>query len=251
MSNTSDTTGGSGRWANDREAASRGVEREAQSARTEASHAAGTIRDEASKLVSGARQKAEEQVEHGKSAAASSLEDFTAAIRKASDELGERDQSMAANLVREAASGLEQASEALKGQSLQELTRSVAGFARRQPAAFLIGAALAGVALGRFARASGDHADREHLRGGSARPSDRASASSRSQRTSIPSDGLNHSDPEGAPITRVGSSGFEASRTTGAASRPTGAEFGSSGSSGTTGTEGLAGSSDMTKDFLR
>jgi len=196
MSNTSDTTGGSGRWADDREAASRGVEREAQSAREEAAGAAGTIRDEASKLVSGARQKAEEQVEQGKSAAASSLEDFTAAIRKASDEL-------------------------------------------------------AGVALGRFARASGDHADREHLRGGPARPSDRASASARSQRTSIPSDGLNHSDPVGTPITRVGSSGFEASRTTGAASRPTGAEFGASGSSGTTGTEGLAGSSPLTKDVLR
>lgn len=250
MSNPSDTAGGSGRWDEDREAASRGVEREARSARDEAAGAAGTIRDEASKLVSGARQKAEEQVEQGKSAAASSLEDFTAAIRKASDELGERDQSMAANLVREAASGLEQASEALKGQSLQDLTRSVAGFARRQPAAFLIGATLAGVALGRFARASSDHADADHLRGAS-RPGNRGSASARSRNTSIPSDGLNHSDPEGTPMTRLGSSGFEASRATEATPRPAGAGFGSSGASGITGAEGLAGHSNASKDTVR
>lgn len=131
--------------------------READSAREEASRAGQSVRSEASRLASGAKEKAMEQAEAGKSIAAENLNDFTAAVRKASEELGERDQSMAANLVREAASGLEQVAGAIQGKSVQELTRSVAGFARRQPAAFLIGAALAGVALGRFARASGEH----------------------------------------------------------------------------------------------
>lgn len=137
---------------------------DARSVRDEASKAAGTLKDEAARLASGVRRKAEERADEGLYAAASSLEDFTAAIRKASEELGERDQSMAAGLVRQAASGLEDASAAIKGKSLGDITHSLAGFARRQPAAFLIGAALAGVALGRFARASGDHADAEHLR---------------------------------------------------------------------------------------
>ncbi len=163
MSSTNFTPG-SERRSDDRTSTGDALSREAQSARSEASGAASELKDGASRLLSDAKSKAYEGVEKGKSAAVGSLEDFTAAIRKASDELGDRDQSMAAGLVRQAASGLEQASDALKGQNLSEITNSVAQFARRQPAAFLIGAALAGVALGRFARASSDHADGERLR---------------------------------------------------------------------------------------
>ncbi|WP_058601113.1 hypothetical protein [Aureimonas ureilytica] len=163
MSSTHNPTGAE-RWSDDRQTLSQAAEREGQSARNEASQASASLRDEASSLMSEARSKAYGTAESGKAAAASSLEDFSAAIRKASDELGERDQSMAANLVRQVAGGLEQASGALKGRDLQDVTRSVADFARRQPAAFLIGATLAGVALGRFARASGDHADADRVR---------------------------------------------------------------------------------------
>lgn len=143
------------------------VSREASSARDEAQKVKSTVADEASRLASSAREMAYEGVESGKAYAAGSLNDFTAAIKKASEELGERDQSMAANLVREAASGLEQVSGAIEGKSVQELTRSVAGFARRQPAAFLIGAALAGVALGRFAKASSEHSEGDYATSGS------------------------------------------------------------------------------------
>ncbi len=132
--------------------------RESEAMRDTASRAGEALRSEGAGLADSVRRRAVEGAEEGKAAAASSLSAFTAAIRKASDELGERDQSMAAGLARQAASGLEQAAEAIEGRSVQDLTRSVADFARRQPGAFLIGAALAGVALGRFARASGDHA---------------------------------------------------------------------------------------------
>jgi len=259
MSNTQDPTGSADRWNADRDAAARTLDREGASAREAASQAAGSIRDQAASLASGVRESAEAKAEGGLSAAASSLDDFTAAIRKASDELGERDQSMAAQIVREAASGLEQASGALKGKSVGEVTQSLAGFARRQPAAFLVGATLAGIALGRFARASSDHSDTAQLR--DAVP---GGASQRARSGSIPSNGLNHTDSEVAP-SRAGSSGFESARVNaapstgstsvsggGAASpaRPSGSELGVSGASGTTGTAGLASTSTFGKGPL-
>ncbi|KQT43058.1 hypothetical protein ASG43_16165 [Aureimonas sp. Leaf454] len=134
------------------------IDRETGAAKAELGNAAREIKDGAASLAATAREKASESVEAGKSQLTSSLGDFAAAVRKASDELGERDQSMAAGLVREVANGLEQATGSIEGRSVQDLTRSVASFARRQPTTFLIGAALAGIALGRFARASGDHA---------------------------------------------------------------------------------------------
>jgi len=132
------------------------VGREAGSAREELGSAKENVKQGLSSLGETAREKAAEGVEKGKSELASGLGDFAAAIRKASNELGERDRSMAAGLVREVANGLEQATGAISGSSVQDLTRSVADFARRQPTTFLIGAALAGIALGRFARASGE-----------------------------------------------------------------------------------------------
>ncbi|HEY9058724.1 MAG TPA: hypothetical protein VIN77_16380 [Aurantimonas sp.] len=156
---TSDTNKPSlpGKAEDDKRRAADAIGRETQSARDEATKTGQRIRDEASGLAEKAKERAGESADQGKEAVAGSMEDFAAAVRKASDELGDRDQSMAANVVREVASGLEDASRSLHGRSVQDLTRSVAGFARRQPTAFLVGAALAGVALGRFARASSEH----------------------------------------------------------------------------------------------
>lgn len=154
--------GSSGGLSDSAETASDRLAREAASARDKVSQASETIQSQAAGLASSAastiKDKAREGAEFGRQQAASSIGDFAAAIRKASDELGSRDQSMVAGLVREVASGLEQVSHSIEGQSVQDLTRSVAGFARRQPTAFLVGAALAGIALGRFARASSEHA---------------------------------------------------------------------------------------------
>lgn len=145
------------------------VDKELSSAREEAEKAGAALSESASRIASDVRDQAVETLDSGRSQVASSLGDFTAAIKKASDELGNRDQSMAANLVREAASGLEQVSGAIEGKNIQELTRSVSGFARRQPAAFLIGAALAGIAIGRFAKASAEHDDGDYIGASKAR----------------------------------------------------------------------------------
>ncbi|MEF2549835.1 hypothetical protein VQ042_00450 [Aurantimonas sp. A2-1-M11] len=133
------------------------IRQETESAKAEAGKATDNLRDAASDLSGKARQRAQEEGERGKETVASGLDDFAAAVRKASDELGTRDQSMASSLVREVAGGLEQASKTIHGKDVGELTRSVARFARERPATFLAGAALAGLALGRFARSSSEH----------------------------------------------------------------------------------------------
>lgn len=57
------------------------------------------------------------------------------------------------DLLREAAGGLEQLSRAVDGRSIAQMTGDLSDFARRNPVGFLGGAALAGFALARFARA--------------------------------------------------------------------------------------------------
>jgi hypothetical protein len=132
------------------------VAREADAAKDEIHQAGERLREEASNIASKAKEAVSDRAQEGKETVAASITDFAAAVKRASDELGERDQSMAANLVREVASGLEQASRAIHGRSVGDLTRSVNDFARRQPAAFLLGATVAGIALGRFVKATED-----------------------------------------------------------------------------------------------
>ena len=158
MSNPSNSPGADRARDDSSEAADR-ARREAGSAREEAKHAGRSAREEAGHMADAAREQARSGAEQGKEAAAGSLDDFAAAVGKAADELGERDQSMAAHLVREMANGLGDASRSIHGRGVDEIVRSVASFARGRPTTFLVGAALAGVALGRFARSSSEHDD--------------------------------------------------------------------------------------------
>lgn len=135
------------------------VSEEISSAREEVHSIGSKVRDEAKAAAAAVRDKVDEGMASGKSALTGSLDDFSAAIRKASDELSERDQVSAAKLVREAAAGLERATEVVKGKNVREIAGSVATFARERPTMFFIGAALAGLALGRFARASSQHSN--------------------------------------------------------------------------------------------
>jgi hypothetical protein len=64
---------------------------------------------------------------------------------------------MAEGLLREASGGLTRLSEAMRGRSLSDLVGQLSDFGRRNPAAFLGGAALTGFALARFGVASGRH----------------------------------------------------------------------------------------------
>lgn len=156
MSDTPKTPGFSGIDSEGGRARSR-LETESNAARAEGEHAREHVKADAKAFTDHARERAYEGADQAKEAVSSNLDDFAAAIRKASDELGERDQSMASQLVREVAGGLEQASRSIGGRDVGELTHSVAAFARERPGMFMAGMALAGLALGRFVQASGDH----------------------------------------------------------------------------------------------
>lgn len=113
-----------------------------------------TIRQEAQSFAQAAQERARTEAERRTLASARTLGDFANAIRKAGDELAGQDQSPAARIVRKAADGLESLSRDLADKPPEELLDSVRDFGRRHPAAFIGGAVLAGIALGRFVRAS-------------------------------------------------------------------------------------------------
>ncbi len=83
------------------------------------------------------------------------LSDFASAIRRASDELNQRDQDIAARFVSHAATSLEDIANTVSRTSAEDVMSTMQGFARRNPAVFVGGAVLAGLAVGRFLRSSG------------------------------------------------------------------------------------------------
>jgi hypothetical protein len=114
-----------------------------------------SLKEGARSLSAEARDRASRYADSQKEAVSGSLENFARAIRRASEELSDRDQTMASQLVRQAAGGLENMSRSIGGASLEDMIDSVRRFGRQHPVAFIGGAVLAGLALGRFARASG------------------------------------------------------------------------------------------------
>ena len=119
------------------------------------SEAARQAKAQARSLGEEAKERAARYAEGGKEAVTEHLDAFAQAIRKAGDELSERDQTMAAQVVRQAARGLEGLSRSVGGTTLEDVIDSVRRFGRSHPAAFIGGAVLAGLALGRFVRSSG------------------------------------------------------------------------------------------------
>jgi hypothetical protein len=132
---------------------------EADAAREKLSGAVDTVKGEAVHLADTAKQKAAEKADQGKEAITSALGDFSEAIRRAGEELGEKDQTLAARLVAQAADGLETLSRAVSEKRPEDMLNAVRDFGRNNPTAFLAGSVLAGLALGRFARSSAQHAE--------------------------------------------------------------------------------------------
>lgn len=132
------------------------IDREAESAKDKLHEASDEIKGQARHAVEEAQRAATNYAEDGKNVAAGSLTDFAKAVRSASDELASRDQGMAARFVTEAADGLERVANSVSGTSVEEMAGSVTDFARRNPGPFIVGTVLAGVALGRFVKASSE-----------------------------------------------------------------------------------------------
>jgi hypothetical protein len=117
--------------------------------------AAESAKEQVSQYAAEAKEQVSRYADDQKQAVTQHLDDFAKAVREASDTLSKNDQTMASQVVRQAASGLESLSRSVSGANLQDLVNSVRDFGRANPIAFIGGAMLAGLALGRFARASG------------------------------------------------------------------------------------------------
>ncbi|HEX2257151.1 MAG TPA: hypothetical protein VHG92_10730 [Afifellaceae bacterium] len=155
------------------------LERDAASASEKLAEARRMAEERARSFVGDAADQARSYADSQKETAAQSLKDFADAVRKASDELGQRDQTVAARFVREAAGGLESLSQSVSARNLDGMLDTLRDFGRSNPTAFIAGSVLAGIAIGRFARASGERDDhqneqeREFARPGQAVPQGR------------------------------------------------------------------------------
>lgn len=129
----------------------------ATSVKEMAAAAVQSVKHEAASLASAAEDKAHDQISEKKEIATKTMGDFAAAVRKAGDDLVQHDQSVAGRVVKQAADGLEGLSRSLSEKSPGELLNAVRDFGRKNPAAFAAGAALFGLALGRFVRSSEEH----------------------------------------------------------------------------------------------
>ena len=126
----------------------------ASSPKETAAAAAQTVKQEVASFASSMQDRAKEEAEQKKQAATQTLGDFAAAIRKAGDDLAQHDRSVAGRLVKQAADGLEAFTQSMTDKQPEELLGAVRDFGRRNPLAFVGGALLVGVALGRFLRSS-------------------------------------------------------------------------------------------------
>lgn len=98
-----------------------------------------------------ARQLAEQQKETG----AETMSRVSGAIQGAVNEI-ENQVPRAAGYVRDAAGHLDRAAAELRERSVDDLLSGFSNFARAQPVAFFGGAVLAGLAISRFLKSSGD-----------------------------------------------------------------------------------------------
>ncbi|MEM0907869.1 MAG: hypothetical protein AAGJ94_10930 [Pseudomonadota bacterium] len=97
----------------------------------------------------------------GKEAAATQLADAADAFRAAAQALNTRDHPVTSSLVRDAADGLKRAANAVEQASVAQLGKDFRNLAREHPGPVLFGAVVAGIALGRFLKASADRPDVE------------------------------------------------------------------------------------------
>jgi ElaB/YqjD/DUF883 family membrane-anchored ribosome-binding protein len=124
----------------------------AQDAKTVAQERGAELREQARSGLHDARTAVEERSERAKHSAADEIDKTAHGLETAADEL--EGSPVQQDLLREAADGLKQLSQAMHGKSLGTMVGDLSDFGRRNPLAFIGGAALAGFAMARFARAS-------------------------------------------------------------------------------------------------
>ncbi|MGC2857172.1 hypothetical protein ACM64Y_17015 [Novispirillum sp. DQ9] len=109
------------------------------------------LRREVAGIGRDARAAVEGSFSSARDMAADNVHRAAEALHAAAGTMGQGD--TVGGLINAAADRLDSASDALRGRDVGQLVRDVNAFARRQPALFIGGALLAGMALGRFATA--------------------------------------------------------------------------------------------------
>ncbi|WP_189476072.1 MULTISPECIES: hypothetical protein [unclassified Mesorhizobium] len=130
------------------------IQEETQSAGEALHDARDEVARRAGAYAAEAQQAATEKAEQAQRDIGSSLSAFGGALRAASDLLAESDQGAASKFMQEAASGLERLSSSLKEKPFGQVLEDVQSFGRENPGTLLAGSVLAGLALGRFMKAS-------------------------------------------------------------------------------------------------
>lgn len=126
------------------------------------------VTEKARRMAGEAGEKAvdtiESNVDRGKNRLANTLHSFADALRRASSDLREDDPNAPNDFIERAAGQVDRLSSFVQGQDLRHTTHDLENFARRQPALFLGGAFLLGVAGARFLKSS-QRADEEYASG--------------------------------------------------------------------------------------
>jgi hypothetical protein len=126
--------------------------RTAREAGAAAQERMGDFRDAALSGLDKAKSAATAEVERTTDRAAGEFAQTARGLEAAADEM--EGSPLQQDLLREAAAGLKQIAHAVEGKSLGAMAGDLSEFGRRNPVAYLGGAALVGFALARFARAS-------------------------------------------------------------------------------------------------
>ncbi|MWD27121.1 hypothetical protein E0K89_006480 [Aquicoccus sp. SCR17] len=133
------------------------AEEAAEEVRTGAHDLADYARDKAGEFAQDARARAEAYGEEQKNYAADETSKVAEALRKAASDLS--DGSPQERIFGQLASGVADFADSMREKSVVEMGHDLNEVARRNPAAFLGGAALLGFAAGRFLKASSRHDD--------------------------------------------------------------------------------------------
>ncbi|TPI72563.1 hypothetical protein [Mesorhizobium sp. B2-8-9] len=130
------------------------VKNETQSAGEALNDAREEVARRAADYTSEVQEALSERAQETQRDLGSSLAAFGGALRAASDHLANGDQKSASNFMRDAADGLERLSSSLKEKPFGEVLEDVQNFGHQNPGILIAGSVLAGLALGRFMKAS-------------------------------------------------------------------------------------------------
>jgi len=107
------------------------------------------------KALEDAKQAVLNTAEMQKAGGADRLAGLSKTVHEAADDLGD-EMPKAASYIHAVADKLDDASSSLRNRNIEEIFESVNDFARKQPAASFVGALVAGFALSRFLKSTGE-----------------------------------------------------------------------------------------------